>query len=1144
MPKNKSIEEQYQKKTQLEHILLRPDTYIGSISSNNEKLWIYNEKNNKIEKKNILYIPALYKIFDEIMVNARDSAIEDKSTNEIRVKVTKDFISIWNNGKGIPIEIHKKEKCTVPELIFGQFLTGSNYDDTEERITGGRNGLGAKLVNVFSSEFIVEIGDSKNKKYFKQTYKRNMSWRKTPEINEYTEKKGFVHISFKPDFERFKITELSDDMINLFKKRVFDISATINKKIDVYLNDILIEVKDMKSYINMYYESDEIIYEKVNDRWQLGILYIPDNTFDQISFVNSIATFNGGTHVKHIVDNIVKKLDEIASKKYKDMKLKPSMVKENLVIFINSTIVNPQFSSQTKEELKTKVSEFGSKCDISDKIIKKLVSFGILEYISNLIQAKNDSLIKKKTDGKKESNIKGIPKLEDANLAGGKESESCYLILTEGDSAKALAMSGRSVIGNDRLGVFPLKGKLLNVREATAKQLLENEEIKNIKKIMGLKQGKKYTDKYDLRYGGIIILTDQDTDGFHIKGLLLNFIHYFWPSLLELNNFVYSLATPIIKVTKGRKSKCFYNMNDYEKWRKKNNNSWHIKYYKGLGTSNAKEAKEYFTDLFNKLIHYKVDELIITENQEESNDENNAEPDCDSYKAIKLAFEKKQSHNRKTWLLNNTKNQILDNNIKDVYIHDFVNKELKLFSYDDIGRSIPSIVDGLKPSTRKILFACLLRKLYTKKTEIKVSQLAGYVSDKTCYHHGEKSLTDAIVGMAQNYVGSNNINYLHPSGQFGTRLMGGKDHASPRYTFTFLEELTRFIFREEDDDILNNLIEDGCSIQPDFFEPILPTILVNGSEGIGTGFSTFIPSYNPEEIADNLFNLMDGKEMNKMKPWFRNFSGKVYQNNNNINIVGQYDVIDNNTIQINELPISMWTTQYKEFLENIEIRKDQKSNKNIISKFTDNNTESIVNFTVKFPYKKLELFIKNDTIESKLKLIKTMKISNMHLYNADGNIKKYASPEEILKEWYEHRLGIYVKRKNYLIGKLSKLLDILKYKVMFIEYVLDGKIIIYKQKKVDIISKLEYYEFPQLATRDEEKSFDYITSIPLFSLTLEKIDELNEKFLNKEEELNNVKAISEIDMWKSELSEFLERYLHWKKKYNIKKEKKSRKYSR
>ena len=255
------------------------------------------------------------------------------------------------------------------------------------------------------------------------------------------------------------------------------------------------------------------------------------------------------------------------------------MIKDNLIIFINCLIDKPEFSSQTKEELKSKVSDFGSEYILSDKLIKHLVTNGIIDQVVNLVKMKDELALKKKTDGKKINNIR-IPKYESANFAGTKQSNKCYLILTEGDSAKALAMSGRSVVGNDYYGVFPLKGKLLNVREATVSQKVNNEEIKNLKKIIGLKEDKVYKDINDLRYGKIIILADQDYDGFHIKGLIINWLHNSWPELLQLG-FVTALGTPIISVQNKKIVKRFYTINDYNIWKKnKNITKWHIKYYK------------------------------------------------------------------------------------------------------------------------------------------------------------------------------------------------------------------------------------------------------------------------------------------------------------------------------------------------------------------------------------------------------------------------------------------------------------------------------------------------------------------------------------------------------------------------------------
>jgi DNA topoisomerase-2 len=391
-----------------------------------------------------------------------------------------------------------------------------------------------------------------------------------------------------------------------------------------------------------------------------------------------------------------------------------------------------------------------------------------------------------------------------------------------------MATAGLSVIGRDRYGVFPLRGKILNVKDATMQKISDNNEIGAIKKILGLEQNKKYKDISELRYGSIMIMTDQDHDGSHIKGLIFNIFQSMWHELYEIPGFLTSMLTPIIKATNSKKEVIqFYNMSDYEKWSETinaKNGSWKIKYYKGLGTSDDNEAKEYFKNM--KKVTYMYDDKA---------DE-----------VIDLAFNKKRADDRKVWLQNYDKNNVLDYSKLNVDYKSFVDKDLIHFSNRDLQRSINHICDGLKESTRKIIYACFKRKLYTN--EIKVAQLSGYVSEVSAYHHGENSLQQAIVGMAQIYIGTNNINLLSPNGQFGSRCQGGQDASSARYIFTLMSKLTRLIFKEEDNAILNYQDDDGQQIEPEYYVPVIPMILVNGGIGIGTGYSTNIPQYNPMDI--------------------------------------------------------------------------------------------------------------------------------------------------------------------------------------------------------------------------------------------------------------------------------------------------------
>ena len=575
--KRLSVERIYQKKSQLEHILLRPDTYIGSVQKVTEPMWVWDEAKpdtagledspvkpsstgGQIVKRETTYVPGFYKIFDEILVNACDNKQNDSKmdTIKIEIKPEENIISVWNNGKGIPVVMHKEEKMYVPTMIFGHLLTGSNFNDDQARVTGGRNGFGAKLCNIFSTKFTVETSDKTHKKAFKQSWATNMTKAGDPKIKDFKGEE-FTKITFSPDLEKFGLDKIDDDHFALLSRRAYDAAAS-TKGVKVWLNGKKIPVKGFKDYVDLYLKgkTDETgaqiksCYEMCNDKWEVSVA-VSDNGFQQMSFVNSIATTKGGRHVDHVADHVVKSLIDAIKKKNKTgINIKPFQVKNHLWIFVNCLIVNPTFDSQTKDTMTLQAKEFGSKCTLTDKFQAALQKAGIVESVLLWSKFKADAQLQSKQSGKKTNKLRGIPKLEDANEAGSKNNGiGCTLILTEGDSAKTLAMAGLGVVGRDYYGVYPLKGKLLNVREASHKQIMENKEITDLIKILGLQYKTKYESMDDLkklRYGKLMIMTDQDQDGSHIKGLLINFIHHNWPSLLKLP-FLEEFITPIVKVS-------------------------------------------------------------------------------------------------------------------------------------------------------------------------------------------------------------------------------------------------------------------------------------------------------------------------------------------------------------------------------------------------------------------------------------------------------------------------------------------------------------------------------------------------------------------------------------------------------------------
>ncbi|KAI9090852.1 DNA topoisomerase [Phlyctochytrium arcticum] len=1123
----KSIEETYQKKTQLEHILIRPDTYVGSIESQTTNTWVYED--DRMVFRNVTFVPGLYKIFDEIIVNAADNKVRDPAMDTLKVKIDKEnnCISVYNNGRGIPIEMHAKEKVYVPELIFGHLLTSSNYDDDEKKITGGRNGFGAKLCNIFSTEFVVETADSATGRKFIQIHSENMSKKSEPKITTGYKGEDFTRITFKPDLARFGMTGIDSDFEALVKKRVYDLAGCI-RGIKVYLNDTRLKIKDFKDYAELYVNSatpstvvgkPQIIYERPNERWEVAFT-VSDGQFQQISFVNSICTMKGGTHVSHVADQLVATLIEAAKKKdKKGVPLKPFQVKSHLWIFVNCYIENPAFDSQTKENMTLRQSSFGSKCNISEDFMKKLLKTGVMDNIMSLARFKQDQLLKK-TDGHKRTRITGMAKLDDANNAGTRNAHKCTLILTEGDSAKTLAVSGLSVVGRDNYGVFPLRGKLLNVREASHAQITANAEINAIKQILGLQHGKVYTSTDSLRYGHLMIMTDQDHDGSHIKGLIINLLDHFWPSLLQIRGFLLEFITPIVKVTKGAREETFFTIPEYEDWKEKHEDGkgWLIKYYKGLGTSTTQDAKKYFSNMARHMKEFRVSE-------------------GDERALIDMAFSKKKADDRKEWLRQFEPGTYMDHTQARIPIEDFINRELILFSMADNARSIPSAIDGLKPGQRKIIFASFKRNL---KLELKVAVLAGYVSEQSAYHHGEVSLCSTIVGLAQNFLGSNNLSLLEPKGQFGTRLQGGKDAASARYIFTTLSPLARAIFHPADDALLTYRNDDGQSIEPEWYLPILPMLLINGGEGIGTGWSTSIPNYNPRDVVKNIFRIMDGQSPQDLHPWYRGFQGTIEPaGKDKYKVTGVIRKIDETTVEITELPIKTWTQSYKEDLESWLAGTDKTPA--WIQDYKEYHTDSLVHFVVTLSPEQMAL-AEAEGLEKKFKLTGSLATSNLVCFDQQGRIKKYESIDDILLDFYELRRSFYYKRKAYLLDQLNIELTKVDNKVRFVMEIIKGDLVVQNKKKDVLLQELKqrkydpYFPNKKIDTTTPEEDddaedatarsakdygYDYLLSMPIWNLTMEKVQQLVKQRDQKRFEVVELTKLTVNDIWRADLDAFL-----------------------
>ena len=1119
----------YQQKTDKAHILDNPDTYIGSVEHIDSHVWIFDDETNKIIEKNINYIPGLFKLFDEGIVNCRDHAIrmttnpDASQVSYIDVSIVDGTITMTNDGNGIDIAKHPESGIWIPEMIFGHLRTSTNYDKTEKKIVGGKNGFGFKLVLIWSVMGTVETVDHTRGLKYTQTFRQNLDIIEPPVITK-CKGKPYTKITFHPDYARLGIPALTSDMIALFKKRVYDISAVTDKSLKVRYNGELLPTKNFQQYIDLYIGNKDVmarVYEETDPRWEYAVAISPSHEFVQISFVNGIHTCKGGKHVEFILNQITRKMIEFIEKK-KKIKVNANSIKEQLVLFVRCDIENPAFDSQTKDFMNTPVAKFGSSCTVSDKFIEKVAKMGVMDAACAINDIKEHKAAKR-MDGSKTKNIRGIPKLMDANMAGTDKSRQCILILCEGDSAKAGIVSGLSSEDRNIIGVYPLKGKVMNVRGELTKRISENKEITEIKQILGLEKGKQYLSMDDiatsLRYGKVLFLTDQDADGSHIKGLCVNLFQSEWSSLIRIPGFIGFMNTPILKARRGQNELLFYNDGEYNLWKSDNNEGagWNVKYYKGLGTSTGKEFKEYFE-------HKKI--VNFTYAGDQSDD------------AIDMVFNKKRADDRKGWLEKYDRESYVDTSNQNITYEEFIHKELIHFSKYDCDRSIPNLMDGLKISLRKILFAAFKKNL---TNEIKVAQFTGYVSEHACYHHGEASLNQAIVGLAQNFVGSNNINLLVPSGQFGTRMQGGKDSASERYIFTQLTRITRCLFPQADDAILTYLNDDGFQVEPTWYAPIIPMVLVNGSKGIGTGFSTEIMSYNPLDIIAYLKCKLREQDASHIRfmPYYEGFNGTIVQvSESKYLFKGRYETIGADKIRVTELPVGFWTQDFKEMLEEMTESTVDKTGKKVaplIRDYDDMSKDTTVDFMVTFPKDKLAELESaasehGNGVEKLLKLCSTSSTTNMHLFNEKDKLKKYANVPEIIDDYYKTRLELYGIRKLHLMDVLDRELLVLSNKARYIQEILNDTIDLRRKRKEQVIEILCSKEYSIV---DEDAEYKYLTKMSMDSVTEENVAKIMNERDKKAGELEAIKSKPIVVMWEEELVALESEYLKYKSERNV-----------
>lgn len=512
-------ETKFQKLSGREHILKRPDMYTGSVDATVSENTIIDADGALVTKR-FEIVPAFLQCFEEILMNAADrvsAAHESDSTivcrtKTIMVEVSRNEISVFNDGDSIAPVMLPEFQVYAAELIFGHLRSSSNYDDSKARITSGKNGFGAKICNVFSSTFKVETACAKTGIKYRQTFEKNMSVTNPPVLTKFSGK-PYTIITYVPDFARLNMKDVTDDIQGILRRRCYEISSTSFDPVKVWFNGTKVPVTKIDHYAALYAPDAGLRFSaEVNQRWRISIGIVPDHGHRTISFCNGTATLDGGKHLDHVVDPLVKKLVDYYRKKFKAPAIKPSVIKDCLIVVVSAFIESPVYSSQCKNYLSSAPEKFGSSCIVPEKIFNKIVKSRLTEAVESHLKSKEKKVLNA-TDGKKSSKIR-VAKLHDAAKAGTRDSSKTALFLCEGDSALTMLLSGLKSSDRDLCGCFPLKGKLLNIRDASASQVAANPEITNLKKILGLQQGKTYEESQkELRYGSIVLLVDADTDG-------------------------------------------------------------------------------------------------------------------------------------------------------------------------------------------------------------------------------------------------------------------------------------------------------------------------------------------------------------------------------------------------------------------------------------------------------------------------------------------------------------------------------------------------------------------------------------------------------------------------------------------------------
>jgi len=1175
-----------------EQARLRPDMYGLNGETEIQTREIFDVEMKRIVMKDIPYNNGLFNIARELGSNIIDNKWKSEEKPypsmkkaKIDVNLEDGSISFWNDGRWIPVvkeefkfkNLRTKktsiENLYPSEVYFGDMFSGTNYDDTQKRKTSGRNGVGAKLCNIFSIFFQVEHTDPKAEKKFLQTFTNGGQDRSKPKVTNYKAKTGYTKITYIPDYDYFKYPWGEDlpkgesygiDQNFLEVMRTYAYEIAMITGLTIYFNGETIKIPSLDKYAKLFYSKSKcvsftspigdecILIEKTEEPEENQV-----NNIQHMSFVNGIRTNRGGLHVNAWRDAIfgpfVKIFNSRTRKSKVPIKTSAKEAYPYFILFVRSELDNPEFDGNDKEFLvkpktyrlfnpssKPQKESWDRMINVS---IQTMLKWNFVKLLEEKLLHKVDKLNTKTASSKLDiGSMNG--NLRDAKKAGGKEWKKCTLYITEGKSAKTFADAGIGELGtHDYDGAYAIRGKLTNIYELSKTAIRMGEMASKLIQVVGL-------DNSDHpRYGNIRTLRDADDDGIHIDGLLMAFFYKMSPNLITEGR-LWSFSTPVVKVLQKKKKKkpiLFYSNLDFKRWytSAEKNSIEEVKYYKGLGSITPNDAPVYFKN--QKVVQITMSDLEKTK------------------QFMDLAFSKtkKCADARKVWISSGMKKAIkfdesessvtFDGEMEEqeivfegkLELCDFIDKHLIIYNRMALERTLPCLWDGFKESQRKIFYG-LLTKNYKKPVKLGVA--SGAVKEISFYHHGDKAMEDAMVKMAQGYPGSNNIPLLVNEGQVGTRQEGGKDCAAGRYLSTKLEDITKAIFPSVDFNLLRHRVEEDIEVEYEYFIPVVPMILVNGSMGIATGWKCEIPCFNIEDIIKKIeIWLKDSDEFRKLeplKPWYRGFKGEieVYKNKQSDRYYSKWaskgilNELKSNWFEITELPIGLWTNDFVIFLDYLSGKK-QKEDKNrkdrkvkalveVVNRSTPN--------TVYFKIKPTNDFKPDINVKGNFNNLVSNKSFSMVVVDELGYPYTFNSAEEILELFCYKRLDFYELRKKYMLKRIEYDLKKSRNKYRFVKAVKDKKLDLYKDDDV-LLEEMENWKFSKMSSSsedDSEGSFDYLLSMQMRSMTLKRLEDLKKERIRLETEFDNLSITSSKDLWRMDLDELKKAYKKFLKTRN------------